>query len=292
MILSGNTLKCRTPKPMKMRNSLLLLIVLTIPMVLVSQRKPKIKGNRSVTEVNEALPPFSAIELNDDLEIRLKKSFGEGYEIIADDNLVDVLKFEVVDSTLIISSFYSIVSRKKLEITVNFRELQAITQRDGKIFSDAMIESDALFINTFGNSELDIDASGFTANVNAEDNSRMDLNLDIDSLSVSLKDKTDAIIYAVSGAKAVNLQNTASLTLEGTTENLKAEMSGNSKLKGDKLEAAEVDLTIQESSFARVYAYRSFALNSSGSARTFLYGTPKVAISGFLDTSQLLKKED
>lgn len=277
---------------MKMKNRFLLLLVLTIPFVLVSQRKPKIKGNRSVTEVNETLPAFSAIELNDDLEIRLKKSFGEGYEIVADDNLVDVLKFEVVDSTLIISSFYSIVSRKKLEITVNFRELRAITQKDGKIFSDTMIESDALFINTFGNSELDIDASGFTASVNAEDSSRIDLNLDIDSLNVSLKDKTDAIIYAVSGAKTVNLQHTASLILEGTTENLRVDMSGNSKLKGDKLEAAEVDLTIRESSFARIYAYRNFGLNSSGSARTFLYGTSKVAIGDFLDTSQLLKKTD
>ena len=275
-----------------MKSHLLLLLSLTIPFTLLAQRKPKIKGNRSVTEVRETLPPFNAIELNDDLEIRLKKSFGEGYEVVADDNLVDVLKFEVLDSTLVISSFYTIVSKKKLEITVEFQELRSITQRDGKVFSDALIESDELFINTFGNSQLDLDVSGFMANVNGEDSSRMDLNLDIDSLTVSLKHKTNAIIYAVSGAKAVDLQNTASLTLEGTTENLVAAMSGNSKLKGDKLEAAEVDLTIQGSSFARVYAFRKFALNSSGTARTFLYGTPKVTISEFLDTSQLLKKED
>ncbi len=275
-----------------MKCHLLLLLLLTIPFTLLGQRKPKIKGNRSVTEVRETLPPFNAIELNDNLEIRLKKSFGERYEVVADDNLVDVLKFEVLDSTLVISSFYTIVSKKKLEITIEFQELRSITQRDGKIFSDALIESDELFINTFGNSQLDLDASGFMANVNGEDNSRMDLNLDIDSLSVSLKHKTNAIIYAVSGAKAVDLQNTASLTLEGTTENLLVAMSGNSKLKGDKLEAAEVDLTIKESSFARVYAFRNFTLNSSGTARTFLYGSPKVAISEFLDTSQLLKKED
>ena len=211
---------------------------------------------------------------------------------MADDNLVDVLKFDVADSTLIISSFYTIVSKKKLEITVNFRELQSITQRDGKIFSDDVVESDELFINTFGSSQLEIDASGFMANVNGEDNSRMDLNLDIDSLNVALKHKTDAVIYAVSGSKTVDVQNTASLTLEGTTENMSVSMSGNSKLKADKLEAAEVDLTIQESSFARIYAFRSFALNSSGTARTFLYGTPTVTISDFLDTSQLLKKED
>ncbi len=275
-----------------MKSHLLFLLLLAGSCMLVAQRKPKIKGNRSVTEVREELPPFSAIELNDDLEIQLKKSFGEGYEIVADDNLVDVLKFEVVDSTLIISSFYNIVAKKKLEITVNVRELQAVTLREGKMYSNAMIESNELFINTFGNSELDLDASGFVANVNAEDNSRIDLNLDIDSLNVTLKNKTNAVIYAVSGAKKVDLKESASLVLEGTTESLEVAMSGNSKLRGDKLEAAEVDLTIQESSFARIYAFRNFVLNSSGTARTFLYGNPKITVSDFLDTSQLLKKED
>ncbi|UOY07853.1 DUF2807 domain-containing protein [Muricauda sp. SCSIO 64092] len=265
---------------------------LVMPLLLISQRQPKIKGNRSVTEVSEQLPAFTAIELSHNLDIKLKKSFGEGYEIIADDNLVDVLKFDVVDSTLVISSFYDIVSKKKLEITVNYRELMAITVKEGKVFSNEVISSDELYLNTFGNAELDIEASGFMANVNAEDNSTMNLNLDIDSLNVSMKHKTDGVIYAVSGAKNINLEDSTSLTLEGTTESLRAEMKTNTKLKADKLEAAEVDLTIKESGFARINAYRTFTLKSSGNAKTHLYGNPKVAVEEFLDTSQLLKKGD
>ncbi len=265
---------------------------LVMPLLLISQRQPKIKGNRSVTEVSEQLPAFTAIELSHNLDIKLKKSFGEGYEIIADDNLVDVLKFDVVDSTLVISSFYDIVSKKKLEITVNYRELMAITVKEGKVFSNEVISSDELYLNTFGNAELDIEASGFMANVNAEDNSTMNLNLDIDSLNVSMKHKTDGVIYAVSGAKNINLEDSTSLTLEGTTESLQVEMNTNTKLKADKLEAAEVDLTIKESGFARINAYRTFNLKSSGTAKTHLYGNPKVAVEEFLDASQLLKKGD
>ncbi len=272
------------------RVSILLLLVL--PMILGAQRRPKIKGNRSVTEVREQLPPFNAIELVDDLDIQLKKSFGEGYEIVADDNLVDVIKLEVLDSTLVISSFYDIISKKKLEITINVKELKAITVKEGKIFGEAMIESDEWYLNTFGNSELDLDASGFTAHINAEDNSSIDLNLDVDSLNVVMKHKTDGIIYAVSGAKKVDLTDTASLTLEGTTENLQVDMMANTKLRADKLEAAEVNLSNRESGFARINAYRTFNLKSTGSSRTHLYGNPKITIEEFLDTSQLLKKED
>lgn len=263
-----------------------------LPLLVVSQRRPKIKGNRSVTEVSQALPAFNAIELSDGLDIELKKSFGEGYDITADDNLVDVLKFEVIDSTLIISSFYDIISKKKLEITVNYQELGAITLKDGKVFSNAMIASDELYINTFGNSELDIDASGFMANVNAEDNSKVDLNFDVDSLNVSMKHKTDGLIYGVSGAKTITLSDNASLTLEGSTETANVQMTGNTKLKADKLEAAKVYLSTGESGFARVNAFRSFQLKSNGDSKTHLYGNPKITIEEFLDTSQLLKKGD
>ncbi len=267
-------------------------LFLITPLILISQRRPKIKGNRSVTEVREELPAFTAIELTDDLDIKLKKSFGEGYEITADDNLVDVLKFEVLDSTLVISSFYDIITKKKLDIVVNVRELRAITVKEGKIYSEDMLESDELYLNTFGNSELDIDASGFMANVNAEDNSSINLNLDVDSLNINMKHKTDGLVYAVSGAKRVDLGDSASLTLEGTTEDLQVAMNANSKLRADKLEAAVVRLSNQESGFARVNAYRTFSLKANGNSKTHLYGNPKIGIEEFLDASQLLKKSD
>jgi len=272
--------------------NLAIVLLFMLPMILVSQRRPKIKGNRSVTEVREALPSFTAIELADDLEIELKTSFGEGYEIIADDNLVDVLKFEVIDSTLVISSFYDIVSKKKLEIVINVRELKAITVKEGKVFSEGMIEFDELYLNTFSNADLDIDASGFMANVNAEDNSTINLNLDVDSLNVSMKHKADGIIYAVSGANKFDLADSASLVSEGTTEDLKVTMASDSKLKADKLEAAVVDLSIRESGFARVNAYQNFNLRSTGNSKTYLYGNPKITIQEFLQASQLLKKGD
>ena len=84
--------------------NLITLIVLVACFQTYGQRKPKIKGNKSVIEVREELPAFNAIEIIDDLEILLQKGASEGYVLNADDNLVDVLKFKVEDSTLFISS--------------------------------------------------------------------------------------------------------------------------------------------------------------------------------------------
>ena len=71
-------------------------LILLFTISVFAQRKPKIKGNRVVTQISETLPDFNAIVLQDDLDIVLKKSFGPGYEIEADDNLIDILKFKVV----------------------------------------------------------------------------------------------------------------------------------------------------------------------------------------------------
>lgn len=270
----------------------IIIALICLPVIGLAQRKPKIKGNRSVTEVREELPPFNAIELNDNLEIQLKKSFGEGYEIIADDNLIDILKFNVVDSTLIVSSFYDVTAKKKLEIIINYKELKGITQRDGKIISEDIIKTDELFVNVFGPSKLNIKADAFVATLNLEDNSSADFSLDVDSLSLNMKHRSDASIYAVSGAKNVELLNNASLSIDGTTDTLRLKALNNTRFKGEKLQIGGATAILEESSVARIFATREFELQSSGDSKTYLYGDPRISILEFLDTSQLIKKKN
>ncbi len=274
-----------------MKNLMLFSLLIT-PLLILGQRKPKIKGNREVTEVREELPPFNAIELNDNLEIILKKSFGEGYEITADDNLVDVIKFEVEDSTLIVSSFYTITAKKKLDIAINFKELKAITLRDGKITTTDIVATDALYVNVFGNSRLNLKADAFVANVNMEDTSKGDFNMDVDSLNITLKNRADAKIYAVTGTKQIELQNNAVLDVEGTSDNVQLKMFSNSKYKGSKMQATAIYAQLEESTVARLQATKTLELQSRGSAKTYVHGEPEITLLEFLDTSQLLKKED
>ncbi|WP_411030068.1 GIN domain-containing protein [Spongiimicrobium sp. 3-5] len=277
---------------MKLKN-ITLVIVLTLSHCLIfAQRKPKIKGNRSVTEVVQELPPFSAIELNDDLEIFLQKGISEGYTVTADDNLVDILKFKVVDSTLIISSFYKIIAKKKLDITVNYRELEGITVRDGKIGVKETVVSDQLFVNTFGTSKIDLNAAASIMSVTMEEGSSGVFNLDSDSLNINLKNKANAYIYSVGEKSTLELDKNTSVTFDGTTDSLQVKMSGNANLKAENMEAAVVSAKLEDAAFAKVYAYKSFELSAMGSTRVHLYGDPRVIIQQFLGTSALLKKED
>lgn len=275
-----------------MKKGTLLLLLALSSCYMYAQKKPKIKGNKDVVEVKEYLPAFKAIQLNDDLDITLQKSSEESYNIIADDNLLGVLKFEVMDSTLVISSFYKITAKKKLEITVNYKELEAITLRDGKVNVESMISSDKFYVNTYGSSKIDLNVSAALLNINMEDNSSGNLNLDSDSLSISLKDKINAIIYSVGETASIEMFKNATVKIEGTTDSLSVRLVENTSFKGAKFEAASALLSLEGSSTARIYAFKDFELASSGNSKTYLLGNPKITITKFLNTSILRKEED
>lgn len=96
-------------------------ILVLILLVLVSgsvfaQKKQKIKGNKEVVEVYKNLEPFTKVEILDELAVNLMQTQSEGYRLKTDSNLVDVIKFEVIDGTLKIYTTNRIISSKNLEI--------------------------------------------------------------------------------------------------------------------------------------------------------------------------------
>lgn len=270
----------------------IILIALLVGFQTIAQRKPKIKGNKNVVEVKEELPNFKAIELIDDLELVLQKGPTEGYTINADDNLIDVLKFKVEDSTLVISSFYKITTKKKLDISISYIGLESITMHDGKINMKDVISSDRFLVKTHGASRLELNATAPIIHVRMEGMSSGDFNLASDSLNITLKDRVDARIYAVGDSNSVQMFNNASARIEGTTDVFNVELFDNSKLKADKMEAINIEAQLEGSPDAKLNAIEHLGLSSRGTSKTYLYGNPKISILEFLDTSQLHKEKE
>ena len=271
---------------------LLVLVLILSPIISIAQRKPKIRGSRIVTEVSVELPPFNAIMLNDDLEIMVDKSFGPGYHLIADDNLIDILKFEVVDSTLVISAYYDITAKKQLEITVNYTNLKAITLKNGSIFTKDIIESNELFVDGFNNTKMDIKANAAVMDINLEDTSSGDFHVEVDSLNVNLNKRAQAYVYAQINAGVMDMEGNSSLALEGTSDRLQLNLLEDAKYKGETMQIGSCKLAVAGKANARVHAFGDLQINATEDASIYLYGTPKITIEEFLGTSQLIKKQD
>ncbi len=273
-----------------MKNFILLLMTFSI-CALQAQRKPKIKGNRNVVEVNEELPAFNKIDLKDNLEVNIQRASVEGYSLQADDNLIDVLKFKVEDSTLYISSFYTVTGKKKLNITIRYHELTSLSMQDGMIRMDDIITGDELKISTSGDANLQANANVPLIALSMNGNSSGDFNFQSDSLNIALKDKIDARIYTVSEVVSLEMTQNSSAKLEGTTDDLVAILHEKSNLKAEKLQALNVQAYFKDSSEGRVFASKDFELSSSGSSKAYFYGDGKITLMEFLDTSQLNKEK-
>ena len=270
----------------------LLLVFLVSCANVFAQRKPKIKGNKNVIEVQEELPPFSAIELKDDLKIKLVKARQEGVYITADDNLIDVLKFEVVDDVLEIGSFYRITGKKKLEIVVNYANLNAVTVHDGRIESEDNLVTEYFDAKLFGSGKLEMSVSATEINLDMEGNSSGEFTFQSDSLNFVLKDRIDVRVFATTSEwTKAQLFSTANLKLEGNGYALSAKLFDNSNLRASKYEAEGVEIIAEGSPTARVNAKTELELTTKGSSKTYLYGNPKIDIIEFLDTSELHKEK-
>ncbi|WP_177218247.1 GIN domain-containing protein [Robiginitalea myxolifaciens] len=262
------------------------------PVALLAQRKPKIKGNRIVASVNESLPAFRYLDLNDDLEVNLERAAAEGYRLEVDENLVDVLRFEVRDSTLKISSFYNITGSKKLDITVYYTELAGVAATDGELISEQPIPGVSLDLEARDEGRLNMRVRADFCRVLLQGNGKADLNLDADTVSVALMDRSDAVIYTVNKGMEIKLNGNSGLTLEGISTEVRTVLDGNVTYKAQKMEADHLDLQAMESATARVRAVNSCSLSLSGGSRTYIYGNPNITVQEFADRAEIHKEPD
>ncbi|MDT7829514.1 DUF2807 domain-containing protein [Pricia sp. S334] len=258
---------------------------------LSAQRKPKIKGSRIVTDVQQNLSPFHTIELNDDIEVRLRKAPQPGYAITADDNLIDVLKFEVKDSVLVISSFYTITGKKKLDITVNYTDIDALNLSNGDIRMDGPVVTDELKVKMADAAKLQLNAEANRIEITMDGKSSGDFTLTGDTMDFVLNGRADARIYTISGTNDLKIYRNAGAIMEGTVDTFNATLLDNTSLKGERLEADMVFLKVQNSASAKVQVNSKIELTASGSSKTYVHGDGEIELVEFSDTSELHREK-
>lgn len=265
-------------------------LLLTIPAI--GQRKPRIKGNRNVILVDKPLSSFSHLVLADDLELWLKPGEEEAVRIEADDNLIDVLRFETDGDTLIVSSFYNITSSKKLGLTLQYHQLESIKVTAGMLRSDEALRSDQMDLHLSGMSKASLEVQAGYTTLRMEDKASADLRLEGDSLTLELYDQSDANIYISNESMALSLSNQSSLNLEGISQTAKAVLKDNTSFKSVGLEVQEMIALLQDSSNGRIRAVTSLAYEGRGNSRLFVYGEPRIEIIGFYDRAELHKEPE
>jgi len=270
--------------------SLLVVLLFYSSLSLVyAQKKPDIRGNKSVAVVDKVLDPFYAIVVEEDMALSFKKGEHPMVHFIADDNLPPVFKFEVKDSVLHISSYYRIRSYKELKIEVTYVALESIDIVEGVVKLAINSNPSALAITTKNKAEVEVFGMADSVSLNLNDNSRVKLTSSLNQLTAEVAHRSQLTLSGKFLTSTIALSGRAAVVGHGTTDELDLKLAAESYFDGKALKVDRAIVAMNDTSVADVYAEQSLALSLNQQARLNFYGNAHLEINQFLGSSQLHK---
>ena len=275
-----------------MKKIMIFLFVIGLCSSSYSQKKPKVKGNKEVTQVIREIPEeFNALEIDDGLKINLSQGPENGYVLNVDSNLVDVLQFFVVDSVLKVYTTNRIVSSKKLEITMTVKGLEhLILKNDAEVIGEGPLNSAKFYISGYNSSRMDLDIRAEDVTVTLHRNAGGKLRVTSENTTIVMNDRTDLKAYAVCDNIRVTVNNSADLDLDGDADYAAFNLKQSSTLNARKMRVSNADLYTSNSSDVYVNATKNLEVYAKGSSNVYVYGNPKLEIKGFTDKSKIIKR--
>ncbi len=225
------------------------LLSVIIVLFFAFQLQAQILGNGHIQEQSRALNGFNAITSTGSVDVYVKQGNAFSVVVRADGNLLNYVKTEVKNNTLIISVTKNIWRAKTLEVYVTMKNLQKVVLTGSGDFyckspftahnlqfiltgsGDAKAALEAKNVQVIAGGSGDVDLSGIRGNLGIEVNGSGDvtatgLQLETCSLKVTgsgdveLKGRADQLTMVVVGsgnvtasglaAVSVNVQNTGS----------------------------------------------------------------------------------
>lgn len=279
---------------------LILSVIALILFTIIANAQDKIKGSKIVTIVETEIDDFHTLELGEDFEVQLTQAEIPSVEIETDDNLHDVIEFNVSRGVLSFRTNAKIRSKKRLSITIRYNNfLENIEAFDNADISTlSTIKADSLFnitVRDKARTNIDIDAK--TLNIDMKNKSGLKLNarskMNITSDVLDVKMSNSSRLEAVVTCDSLNLYMTdrSFFTTDGKTEKLEAQITGSGNFDGKGFTSVNCNAILKEDSDLAIQVNDDFILNSSGNSEAELYGNSKITIERFADKSKLSKKE-
>lgn len=277
-----------------MLKKILLIVFLIISLTdSYSQKKERIKGNRNVTSRETVINPFNRLSIGEDFKVDIIEGLEPSVFIETDDNLHDVIKFGVVDSTLTFNTEKNITSKKQLSIKIIYTKTlkQIETFENSEISSLTSVNLDEVILKNTGSSKafLNIKTTDFTfinsdrakvklnltskmANLELAENSRVEALINTDSLNIDLYQRSDAKI-------------------EGNSKHLKIRADNSTNFVGKELTTNTCELLCEGNSDVAIQVIDTLTIDATGSGEVFIYHDPKIILNKFTNTAKLHKKE-
>lgn len=276
-----------------MKKNIFLLIILLFTAVTFGQGKEKIKGSKIVTVKQQDVKDFETLEVEDNLEIFLIKGDNCSIEIEADDNLHDVIKVELNEKTLQLSSSKDVSGAKKFSIRVTYTDdfKMVIAKDNSNITALASIKLNDFTFKSFDNAKIFAYVESEIFTLMANDKSKIELNLKATQSTIELS--KNAYLKALISSKQLtfDMYQKTSATIEGDASDLKLRIDNDADFTGKNFNSKNADITVEGYADCSIMINTKAVITATGSSELQIYGEPKtIEIIKFADKSTIYKK--
>ncbi|MFC2115020.1 head GIN domain-containing protein [Bacteroidota bacterium] len=210
-------------------------------------------GNGNVVSEERSIGDFERLKVSSGIDVFIKQGTGVSLMLEADENLLDVIKTEVVDNTLKIYTSKNVRRSRSMKVYLVYEDLNSI-----RVSSAGDVRGE----NTLQTDKLNIDLS-----------SAGDLELDLQADEVNCE---------------ISSSGDASLT--GSTRVLVADLSSAGDLHAYELIAEKCKISCSSAGDARVFASEEFDLRSSSAGSIYYKGDGNIVSVHTSSAGSIVKK--
>ena len=275
-----------------MKKNTFIILFLLVSILALAQKKEKIKGSKTVTIEQKEIGDFEAIEISDNIEVYLDKGEKSELKIEADDNLHDIITFDLSAKTLRIYSSKTATNYKKLIIRITYtNELNSITSKDEAIINAIQeIQLNAISIKSTDDSKLFLNVNSKNFILQSDTDSKVELNLKSEKASIELsKNATLKALITATDLKC-DMYQKAIANLEGDVTNANIRLDNNAQFLGNNLVIMNAQLVAESYANCSVNVNTAIIVDASENAEIELYGDQKIEMKRFADNAILSKK--
>ena len=275
-----------------MKNHIIYLFSFLILTGCAVQNKDKISGNKEVITTNKDIDEdFSVLDIDDGLEVRLKQGYSTSYVLVADENLVPVIKFEVRGNTLYVRTTKRITGSKQLDIYLTVNSLNGILlKNDAEIESDGQLEFQTLALTGQQSSRFDLDLKTEDLQVNLLDKSGGDLTINSEKATLLMNGRTDLDTKIKVKELTLTLNKKAKMNLKGSAKEAMVNVNGSANLSARRFEVDDAEISMADKADVDIEVSDNLYLYAKDRSNLNLYGSPKLDVKGLGDKASINKR--
>lgn len=276
-----------------MKHFLSLIVAITISFVSFSQKKEKIKGSQIITLTTKQVESFDTIDIADNLEVFLVPSDTNAVEIEADDNLHDIVVFEIIGATLKLHTTKDVIKAKKFSVRINYtNNLKLVIAKDEVVLNAlAELTLDNITIKNFDRSKSFLNVKSGMFSLFLNNKSQAEINSKSDKIVLELSDTS--LLKALVNTKdfKLNMYQKTRAEIEGEAKNANIRLDNNASLKAKKLAIDALEITTEMYASCEINVKNQLKIAATGKSEIEFLGDANVTLETFKNNALLRKVE-